>query len=147
MTRFAESVLASSFEKGELVVEIRKEALLPVLGCLKAEHGFNALSDIIALDNMRHAADTRARFSVLYQLFKFPEAFRLRIKIELAEGETADSITGIYASADWAEREIFDMFGIRFAGHPDLRRIYMPDDFEGFPLRKDFPLKGKSDGL
>ena len=68
---------------------------------------------------------------------------RLLIKLAVAEGEDVPTVTGIWQAANWAEREVFDMMGIRFAGHPDLRRILMWDDFEGYPQRKDFPLKGK----
>lgn len=141
--RFAHSILETSFEKEELTVRIPKEALLPVLNFMKAEQGFNALNDIIALDLLKQAGDGKKRFSLLYQLYKFPGAVRIRVAVDVDENETVDSITSIYRSADWAEREIFDMFGIRFSGHPDLRRIYMPDEFEGHPLRKDFPLEGK----
>jgi len=70
---------------------------------------------------------------------------RLRLKVRVGEGEEVDSVTSVWRSAGWAEREAYDMFGIVFKGHPDLRRIYMPEDFEGFPLRKDYPLRGYKD--
>jgi NADH-quinone oxidoreductase subunit C len=140
---FKDAILESSFEKQELSAAIKKEFLLPVLQFLKIEKGFNALNDMIGLDNLSYAAEGKKRFSVLYQLYKFPEALRIRIKVDVDAGDTVDSIHSVYKSSDWAEREIFDMFGIGFAGHPNLRRIYMQDDFDGFPLRKDFPLEGK----
>lgn len=142
--RFGAAVLGRSFEKGELAVKIKREELLPVLAALRDELGFNALDDIIGLDNLRFAAPGEPRFSLLYQLYEFPGFSRLRIAVAVDEGEEAASVTSLYRSAEWAEREIFDLFGIRFSGHPDLRRIYMPDDFEGHPLRKDFPLEGRS---
>jgi len=166
--RFPESILAVAFVKGELSVSIRREDILPVLRFLKHEAGFNALTDIIGIDNLKpvpaaapvlptgRTGETPAappapapqkRFSILYQLYRFPEACRIRIALDLEEGETVDSAVPVYRAADWAEREIFDMFGIAFAGHPDLRRIYMPDEFEGFPLRKDFPLEGRTGGV
>jgi len=145
--KFGGSILGSSFEKKELAIKMKREDLLPVLATLRHELGFNALSDVIGLDNLRSAGDGGARFSLLYQLYEFPGFARLRIVVDVAEGEEVDSVTSVYKSANWAEREIFDLLGIRFAGHPDLRRIYMPEDFEGHPLRKDFPLEGKPDGV
>jgi NADH-quinone oxidoreductase subunit C len=145
--RFAGSVLGSSFEKQELAVRVKREDLLPILAALKNELGFNALDDIIGLDNLRSASDGSPRFTLLYQLYEYPGFSRVRLAVDVAESEAVDSATPLYRSANWAEREVFDLLGIRFAGHPDLRRIYMPDDYEGHPLRKDFPLQGKSDGV
>ncbi len=141
--KFKDSILEGTFEKEELSITIKKEDLLPVLKFLESEKGFNALNDMIGLDNLPAAAEGKKRFSILYQLYRFPGYQRIRIKIDAGAGEPVDSIHSIYKSSNWAEREIFDMFGIRFTGHPDLHRIYMPDDFTGFPLRKDFPLEGK----
>jgi NADH-quinone oxidoreductase subunit C len=145
--KFGSSILASSFEKKELAVKMKREDLLPVLATLRHDLGFNALEDIIGLDNLRSAGERPPRFSLLYQLLEFPGFARLRIVVDVAEGEEVDSVTSIYKSANWAEREIFDLFGIRFRGHPDLRRIYLSEDYEGHPLRKDFPLEGKPDGV
>ena len=117
--------------------------LRPVLAFLRNEQGFNALNDIIGLDNANAPVAGRPRFSVLYQLYKFPDALRIRVVTDAAEDEPLPSITGLYKSADWAEREIFDMFGLRFDGHPGLTRIYLGDDFKGHPLRKEFPLAGE----
>lgn len=144
---FESSILGSSFEKKELAVRVKRKDLLPILAVLKHELGFNALDDIIGLDNLRSAAEGSPRFSLLYQLYEFPGFSRLRISVDVGEGEEVDSVTSIYKSANWAEREIFDLLGIRFLGHPDLRRIYMPEGYEGHPLRKDFPLEGKPDGV
>jgi NADH-quinone oxidoreductase subunit C len=80
-------------------------------------------------------------------LFRFPAGPRLRIEVAVADGASLPSAVPVYPAADWAEREIFDMFGIAFEGHPGLTRIYMPDDFRGHPLRKDFPLEGEPGGL
>jgi NADH-quinone oxidoreductase subunit C len=141
--RFGDALLEGRFEKEELTVKIKKEELLPVLKFLKFEQGFNALNDMIGLDNFPPAGEDKKRFSILYQLYKFPASTRIRIAVDVGEEETVDSLCAVYKSANWAEREIFDMFGIFFSGHPDLRRIYLPEDFDGFPLRKDFPLEGK----
>jgi NADH-quinone oxidoreductase subunit C len=145
--RFASSLLGDSFEKHELVVRVKREDLLAILSALKNELGFNALNDIIGLDGLGSSPQGAPRFTLLYQLYEYPGAARVRVSIEAAEGETVDSVTPLYKSANWAEREVFDLLGVRFAGHPDLRRIYLPDDYEGHPLRKDFPLQGRPDGV
>lgn len=145
--RFAGAVLSGAVEKGELAVRLGKDDLAAVLRFLKDEMGFNALEDIIVLDNVRTADEGGKRFSVLYQLYRHPGSDRIRLVVDVGENEALDSAVPVYRSADWAEREAFDMFGVRFEGHPGLRRIYMPDEFEGHPLRKDFPLEGRHGGV
>jgi NADH-quinone oxidoreductase subunit C len=140
--KFGASILDATYVHKELSFKIRKEDLLAILGFLKTAQGFNALNDMIGLDHPAPLGEGRKRFSVLYQLYRFPGFQRVRVVVDLDEGESVDSIVPLYRAADWAEREIFDMFGIPFAGHQDLRRIYMPDEFVGHPLRKDFPLEG-----
>jgi NADH-quinone oxidoreductase subunit C len=140
--RFREAIAEVSFEKRELAVKTGPDSLLAVLEYLKTRQGFNALDDMIGLDHPPQPDEDKKRFSVLYQLRKFPGALRIRVAIDVDEGQPVPSITPIYPSANWAERETFDMFGIRFSGHPDLRRIYLPEEFAGHPLRKDFPLEG-----
>ena len=83
------------------------------------------------------------RFSIYYNLYSLKERTRIFVETSLGEKQVAPSATPVYASANWAEREIFDMFGIRFSGHPDLRRILLADDFEGHPLLKEFPTQGR----
>jgi NADH-quinone oxidoreductase subunit C len=144
--RFGDAVLGAVSARDGLIVRLDPSVLRAALVFLKEEQGFNALLDIIALDRLR-TAPAGPRFEILYQLCRFPAGQRLRLSIEAAEGREIDSAQPVYKSADWAEREAYDMFGIRFAGHPDLRRIYLPDEFEGFPLRKDFPLEGTKRGL
>ena len=141
--RFGKSLLDYNFEKGELAVHVGREILLDAVTFLNKEQGFNALNDIIGLDNQRTPVEGKPRFSVLYQLYKFPDCVRVRLVVDVAEDQPLPSITAVFKAADWAEREIFDMFGLRFEGHPGLTRIYMADDFTGFPLRKDFPLAGE----
>jgi NADH-quinone oxidoreductase subunit C len=149
--RLGEAVLETHLRPDGLMVKLRPARLREALAFLKENQGFNALLDIIALDNLKSGpagpGSAGPRFEVLYQLYRFPEGLRLRLSVEAAEGQEIDSAQPVYKSADWAEREAYDMFGIRFAGHPDLRRIYLPDDFEGFPLRKDLPLEGTKRGL
>jgi NADH-quinone oxidoreductase subunit C len=140
--RFGDSILETSFEKGELSFKVKTDDFLAILAYAKTDQGFNALNDMIGLDRSSSPGEGKKRFSILYQLYQFPGRSRVRIAVDVDEGEPVPSITPIYKSADWAEREIFDMFGIRFSGHPDLRRIYLPEEFVGHPLRKDFPLEG-----
>lgn len=110
---------------------------------LKAEHGFNYLSDLCGV----HYPEREKPFEVVYQLFALDRSERLRLKVRLADGEAAPSVVEVWRTADWLEREAYDMFGIEFEGHPDLRRILLPEDWEGFPLRKDYPIRGDGFGL
>lgn len=145
--QFKGSTSNSTFEKDELTLPIDKSNLIQVIEFLKNKLGFNALNDMVALDNLNTKKEGEKRFTILYLLYRFPEITRIRIRIDLDDNETVQTITGLYKAANWAEREIFDMFGLKFAGHPDLTRIYMPDEYTEFPLRKDFPLEGKTDGV
>jgi NADH-quinone oxidoreductase subunit C len=141
--------LAASVEVRRDAVVLRADAAtIPALLLrLRDGHGFNALQDMIGLDRLRTRAEGEPRFAVIYALFRFPGGPRLRIEVDVAEGASLPSAVPVYPAADWAEREIFDMFGIVFDGHPGLTRIYMPDEFRGHPLRKDFPLEGEPGGL
>ena len=122
------------------VVFISAEEILSVLRYLKAESGFEYqfLSDITATDEQPDPL----RFHVVYQLFSHATKARLRVKVRVREDQEVPSAISVWAGANWAEREVFDMFGIRFSGHPDLRRILMDPRWEGYPLRKDYPLRG-----
>jgi NADH-quinone oxidoreductase subunit C len=144
--RLAGAVFAGAVEPGELSVRLSKDALGSALRLLRDERGFNAFEDLVVFDNLNDAAPGGARFTVVYRLYKFPGAVRARLAVEIGDGESLPSAVPLYSAADWAEREAFDMFGVRFDGHPRLRRIYLPDDFEGHPLRKDFPLAGRTGG-
>ncbi|MBI2840880.1 MAG: NADH-quinone oxidoreductase subunit C [Acidobacteria bacterium] len=114
---------------------IKKESILDALRIAK-ETGFDYLSDVFAIDF--HPREPR--FEIVYVLTKVQTGERFLFVLRLAEGESFPSASGIFASANWDEREIFDMFGIQVEGHPDLRRILTYDGMEGHPLRKDFPL-------
>ena len=102
---------------------------------------FNVLSDVTAVDMLR--LRTAPRFDVAVMLYSLKNRVRLRLKAGVDDGQSVQSLVPIWNGANWLEREAYDMFGIRFEGHPNLRRILMPDDWdEGFPLRKDYPLRG-----
>ncbi len=127
--------------RGELTIVVAPEHLRRVCAYLQAEPGlqFNFLSDVSAQDRF----PLEPRFDVNYHLLSIPNRQALRVRIRLHGSDpVADSVTGIWPTAEWHEREVFDLFGIRFNGHPDLRRILMPEDWEGHPLRKDFPVEG-----
>jgi len=108
-----------------------------------SKYKFNFLSDIGGVDFLTRTP----RFEVVYHLFSIELNHRLRLKCPLVEGASIPSVCRIWSCADWHEREAFDMFGIVFSDHPNLKRIYMADDFKGFPLRKDFPVRGYRDDL
>jgi len=133
-----EAVLDTMLPQGDPTAIIRPESLVKVVEFLKSDSRllFNVLIDITAVDY----PERNPRFDVVYQFLSLPFNRRMRLKI-LVDGTqpVLDSVTSLWGSANWLEREVWDMFGIRFAGHPDLKRILMYEEFEGHPLRKDYP--------
>lgn len=140
---FRDDILESSVFKGEVTHLVDKKALKAICNFLKTdpELKMNFLVDVLGADYHPEAP----RFEVVYHLYSIPKRHRVRLKVKLNEDEPAPSVTSIWPGADWPEREAYDMFGIVFEGHPDLKRIYMAEDWEGFPLRKDYPLRGYKD--
>lgn len=127
--------------RDELTIKFDKKFIVEVCNFLKSdsELEFNWCSDITAID----WATGINRFTVAYNIFSMKHNFRLRLKADVDESEgTIDSVSSVWKAANWQERETYDMFGIKFNNHPDLRRIYLPEEFEYHPLRKDFPLMG-----
>jgi NADH-quinone oxidoreductase subunit C len=127
--------------RGEVTLVLRRKHLKAVAEYLVNEPSlrFSFLSDISCVDRF----PLEPRFEVSYHLLSFDLNQRLRLKVKLAGSDPViPSVTDIWPTADWHERESFDLFGIRFEGHPDLRRILLPDDWEGYPLRKDYPTEG-----
>lgn len=123
----------------EMTVEVKPESIFEVLKTLRDMFEFNYLADISTLD---HYTDEK-RFEVSYNIVSISQKRRLRVAARVEEDEPVlDSVVSLWKSADWFEREAFDMMGIRFNNHPDLRRIYMPEDFEYYPMRKEFPQLG-----
>jgi NADH-quinone oxidoreductase subunit C len=122
-------------------VNVPAPDLLGVLRALKEEHGFDMLTDVTGVD---WAAGARPRFTVVYHVFSTKKHEYVRVAADCPDdaGPEMASAVGLWPGAEWHEREVFDMFGIRFTGHPDLRRILMWDGYPHFPLRKDFPLAG-----
>ena len=108
------------------------------------ETNYNYLSDITAFDRLDIMDEDEPRFEVIYNLYSMGTFGRFRLKAQVDEDDPAiDTVEGVWPNANWVEREVFDMFGITFNNHSDLRRILMPDDWVGHPLRKDFPLGGE----
>jgi len=124
---------------GDEVAVIDKEALLQVTTFLRDGPGeFTMLLDLTCVDY----ADEEPRFEMVYHLFSLSRNRRLRIKVRLGESDLRiASLTSLWKNANWLEREVYDLFGVHFEGHPDLRRLFMYDGFEGHPLRKDYPLR------
>lgn len=128
--------------RGDQTIVVARDAFQAVVELLHRD-GFQLLVDITAVDwPERPETQGVGRFDVVYHWLNLASQERLRLKVPLADGESMPSLTGLVKTADWFEREVFDLFGIRFDGHPDLRRLVTWDDFPGHPLRKDFPLDG-----
>jgi len=137
--KFGEAIQDTVVYAGERTVFVAKDKLVEVCTYLKSEQGFNYLVDIIAID--RFTEDDR--FEVAYNLVAIYTSKRLRVQVRIDEDDLeVDTVTGVWRAATWYEREAFDMMGIRFKGHPDLRRMFLPEDFEYYPQRKEFPLLG-----
>jgi NADH-quinone oxidoreductase subunit C len=129
--------------RGELTCTVDRMSLLAVCSTLKNDEGlkFDFLSDVVGVDYF----DKRPRFGVVYHLYSISKRQRLSLKVLVDDGVSVPSVVGLWKSADCAEREAYDMFGIKFDGHPNLTRVYLPEGWEGYPLRKDYPLRGYKD--
>ena len=138
-SRFADTVLDAVEFRGETTVTVKKEDIVAVCSFMKEELGFNFLCDMCGVDYLGQAP----RFMVVYNLYNIASKERIRIKIPVeADAALVDTVSGVWATANWMEREVWDLMGISFNNHPDLRRILMPADWEGYPLRKDYPVQG-----
>lgn len=131
--------------RGETTLIVDKDRIYDICRSLKDSFGFTFLADLTAVDYLEVKTP---RYEVVYHVHRFgpelDENQRLRLKAELDSGNPEiDSVTPVWSGADWLEREVYDMFGIVFTGHPDLRRILMPEDYEPFPLRKDFDVRDR----
>lgn len=133
----------TNLQNRELTVWVARRDIPEVLKFLRddSQCSFRQLLDICGVDWPKRTA----RFDVVYHLLSMRHNLRLRVKTQVAEKNTVPSVVGLFSSANWYERETYDMFGIRFEGHPDLRRILTDYDFDGWPLRKDFPVEGKTE--
>ena len=141
--KFAEGIeevrMPSQYPTDVPIIFVKKEQIVQVLQFVKnsPDFDYNFLADITATDE-----ENDPRFEVIYNLFSHSNKNRIRFKVRVPEGEEVPTLVSVWKGADWAEREVFDMYGVRFKGHPDLRRILMDVRWEGHPLRKDYPLRG-----
>jgi NADH-quinone oxidoreductase subunit C len=141
-----DGVFASSEFRDNLRLYVPPSRLEELLRVLKSQCGFGLLAELGATDYQGYPGRTRARFEVHYVLRNLDTSEFLVVKSGVDDPDPVlPSVVPLWAGADWMEREVFDMFGIRFSGHPDLRRILMPEEFTAHPLRKDYPLRGRGE--
>jgi NADH-quinone oxidoreductase subunit C len=137
----ADAVEGAKFDRDELTIYVERYSLRDACALLRDDAAcpFNFLSDVTCVDRY----PSEPRFEVVYHLLSIPKKERVRLKVRLnGESPTIDSVTSVWPAANYFEREVFDLFGVRFSGHPYLRRLLMPEDWEGHPLRKDYPVEG-----
>ena len=134
--RFGDRISETSTYLGQNFLVAKPEAVIPVLEYLKLEADFDYLVDLTAVDWPKRAE----RFDLVYVVYSFARNERVRIKAYIADGFRPETAVGVHLTANWLEREVFDMFGIEFAGHPDMRRILLPEEWEGYPLRKEYSI-------
>jgi NADH-quinone oxidoreductase subunit C len=143
--KFTGQVLSTTSHVGQVGILVRKELIRDICLYLRDEPSLKMdhLADLTAVDYSRFPGDTGPRFEVVYNLISTTYRHRIRVKARVPEEDPRiDSVSAIWQTANWHERETFDLMGVKFSGHPDLRRILLPEDWEGHPLRKEYPLKG-----
>jgi NADH-quinone oxidoreductase subunit C len=133
--RFGDTIRAVTTFRSEVTVVLDAQEIVAACTFLRDECHFDFLSDLTAVDWL----DRLPRFDVVYHILSTRNWSRLRLKVQAEDGESVPTVTSVWPGANWPEREVWDLFGIEFGGHPDLRRILMPDSWTGFPLRKDYP--------
>ncbi len=137
--KFSGSVLDVVEFRGETTITVKKEDIVAICSFMKKDLGYNFLADLCGVDYLGQSP----RFMVVYNIYNITTKDRLRIKVPVEEADAkVDTVSGIWGTANWHERECWDLMGISFNNHPDLRRILMAADWEGHPLRKDYPLQG-----
>ncbi len=139
--KYPGSILKETDRQDIQEITVAEQSFYEVMKTLQGDEdcGFDMLTDVVGIDRMPRAP----RFDLLYLLLSSKDFTRLIIRLETDEGQEVPSVSNIWHSANWGEREVFDLLGISFSNHPDLRRILTWENFEGHPLRKDFPLEGK----
>lgn len=139
--RFGAGVLEAHAQAGDETVVVAAGVVHDVLAYLKEEAAFNYLMDVTTVDYLTYPTPKRERFEVVYHLFSLSARRRIRVKAPVALGGSVPTATDLWAGADWFEREAWEMYGVAFAGHPNLKRLMTHVEFVGHPLRKDYPLK------
>lgn len=138
--QFAERILETSDFRGDEAVRVAPGTWVEIATFLKSELGMNQFTDLTAVDYPEREPE-EPRFEVLLSVRSLESGKRIRVKTRVEDGKSLPTLEKVWAGADWAEREIFDMFGIKFEGHHDLRRILLYEEFVGYPLRKDYPIE------
>ena len=138
--KFGEAIGEALEFIGQLSVRVERDRILEVCEFLRddAETRFDYLSDVTCV---HYPEQVDAPFEIVYNLFSIPTNNRVRLKVRTSDAEGVESVTSVWPAANWLEREVFDLFGVEFHGHPDLRRLLLPPDWDGHPLRKDYPLE------
>jgi NADH-quinone oxidoreductase subunit C len=145
-SRFGTEHFTTSEFRDNVRAQVPPEKVLDFLRCLKTECGFDFLADLTAVDYLNYPEAATDRFGVVYCLLNTVDGNRFYVRTFVNDPmPTLTSCYSLWKGADWLEREVYDMYGITFTGHPDLRRILMPDEFTSFPLRKDYPLRGRGE--
>ena len=139
--RFGEALREAWTDRKQAILVVSLDHFLQAAQFTRDDEQFDLLTDLTAVDWPKR----EKRFDLVLNLYSFPKQERLRIKAQVGEGEPAPSVAGIWPTADWLEREVYDMFGIVFAGHPNLKRLLLPEEWEGFPLRKDYDILQQDD--
>jgi len=143
---FPDDIVSSRLFRGEKTIVVKKTNIVAICKLLyqSPETNYNYLSDMTAVDRLKFMKDDEPRFEIVYNIYSMGTFQRFRLKAQVSEDDqTIDTVESVWPNANWVEREIFDMFGITFNNHTDLRRILMADDWIGHPLRKDYPLGGE----
>ena len=139
--RFGDRVVETSTYLGQNFIVVKPDAAIPLIEYLKLEADFDYMVDITAVDWPKRPE----RFDLVYILYSFARNERVRVKAYVAEGYKPETAVNVHLTANWLEREVFDMFGIEFSGHPDMRRILLPEEWQGYPLRKDYSILQQDD--
>jgi NADH-quinone oxidoreductase subunit C len=135
-TRFGAAILEAMEDRKQAILIVERAQLAEIVLYTRDEENFEMLADLTAVDWPKR----EKRFDVVLNLYSFAKNERLRLKVHAADGEEVPSVVGVWVAANWLEREVFDMFGIVFTGHPNLKRILLPDEWQGYPLRKDYDI-------
>ena len=139
--RFGDRIVETSTYLGQNFIVVKPDTAIPAIEYLKLEADFDYLVDITAVDWPKRAE----RFDVVYIIYSFARNERVRIKTYIADGYKPETAVSVHLTANWLERGVFDMFGIEFDGHPDMRRILLPEEWQGYPLRKDYGILQQDD--
>jgi NADH-quinone oxidoreductase subunit C len=134
--RFGEAILETWLDRKQAILVVAGDRLREIARYSRDEENFDLLTDLTAVDWPKR----ERRFDLVLNLYSFPRNERLRLKVQLGEGEGVSSVESVWPTANWLEREVYDMFGIIFQGHPNLKRLLLPEEWQGYPLRKDYDI-------